>query len=154
MMIFISQARKIKIWDKYPKNIKIKSNPNYGLDSKIHDYKNILTEITSSIFYIANLIIKVRCLRKIIIRNNFLIEPNIFICSNNNEYFDENITLIKKGMTKGEIIKENIWIGLNCVNFKKNINIEDRTIKSGSVEKKYTEPTSIIGGIPINIIGM
>ena len=153
-MIFISQARKIKIWDKYPKNIKIKSNPNYGLDSKIHDYKNISTEITSNIFYIANLMKKVRGLKKIIIRNNFLIEPNIVICSNNNEYFDENITLIKKGMTKGEIIKDNIWIGLNCVNFKKNINIEDSIIAAGSVDKKYIEPNSIIGGIPINIIGI
>ena len=49
-MIFISLARNIKRWDKYPKNIKINSNSYYGLDTKIKYFKTRLIEIISNIF--------------------------------------------------------------------------------------------------------
>ena len=95
-----------------------------------------------------------RGIRKIIIQKNFLFESNIVICSNNNEYFDLNLTLINQGMTKDEIIRDNIWKSLNYVNLKNYINSEYRTISAGEVETKYIEPNSIMRVIPINIIGI
>ena len=137
----------------YPKNIKIRSNSFYGLDCKIYASKTSSIEIGSNISFNSNVMINARGIGKIIIGNNVLIGPNVVIRSNNHEYLDLNIPIIKQGMTSGDIIiKDNVWISSNCVILPNCTIGEGAIVAAGAVVTKDIEPYSIVGGIPAKII--
>ena len=138
----------------YPKNIKIRSNSFYGLDCKIYASETSLVEIGSNISFNSNVMINARGIGKIIIGNNVLIGPNVVIRSNNHEYFDIDIPIIKQGMTKGKIIiKDDVWISSNCVILPDCIIGKGAIVAAGAVVTKDIEPYSIVGGVPAKIIG-
>ncbi len=137
-----------------PKNIKIRSNSFYGLDCKIYASETSLVEIGSNISFNSNVMINARGIGKIVIGNNVLIGPNVVIRSNNHEYVDIDIPIIKQGMTKGEIIiKDDVWISSNCVILPDCIIGKGAIVAAGAVVTKDIEPYSIVGGVPAKIIG-
>ena len=138
----------------YPKNVKIRSNSFYGLDCKIYASEKSLVEIGSNISFNSNVMINARGIGKIIIGNNVLIGPNVVIRSNNHEYFDIDIPIIKQGMTKGEIIiNDDVWISSNCVILPDCIIGKGAIVAAGAVVTKDIEPYTIVGGVPAKIIG-
>ena len=139
----------------YPKNIKIRSNSFYGLDCKIYASETSSVEIGSNISFNANVMINARGIGRISIGNNVLIGPNVVIRSNNHNYDDINIPIIKQGMKDGNItIKDNVWISSNCVILPNCTIGEGAIVAAGAVVTTDIEPYSIVAGIPAKKIGM
>ena len=138
----------------YPKNIKIRSNSYYGLNCKIYASENSYVEIGSNISFNSNVMINARGVGKIVIGDNVLIGPNVVIRSNNHQYKNLNVPILKQGMTKGEItIKDNVWISSNCVILPNCTIGEGAIVAAGAVVTIDVEPYSIVGGIPAQVIG-
>ncbi len=139
----------------YPKNIQIKSNSFYGLNCKIYASETSSIEIGSNISFNSNVMINARGIGKIIIGNNVLIGPNVVIRSNNHDYQDIEVPIIKQGMTKGQIIiNDDVWISSNCVILPDCIIGKGAIVAAGAVVTKDVEPYSIVGGVPAKTIGM
>ena len=99
--------------------------------------------------------INARGIGKILIGKNVLIGPNVVIRSNNHNYQDTSIPIIKQGMTKGVIIiEDDVWISSNCVILPNCTIGEGSIIAAGAVVTKDIEPYSIFGGIPAKKIGV
>ena len=138
----------------FPQNIKLGSNSFYGLNSKIYASHNSEIKIGSNITTNSNVMINARGKGKILIGDNVLIGPNVVIRSNNHNYEDIELPIIKQNMTEGEIIiKDDVWIGSNCVILPNCILGKGAIVAAGGVVTKDVLPFTIVGGVPAKIIG-
>ena len=125
------------------------------MNCKIYASETSSIEIGSNISFNSNVMINARGIGKIVIGNNVLIGPNVVIRSNNHDYQDIKVPIIKQGMTKGQIIiKDDVWISSNCVILPNCIIGKGAIVAAGAVVTKDVEPYAIVGGVPAKIIGM
>ncbi len=137
----------------YPKNIMLGAKCYLGPSCKVYASKTSLIKIGSNITVNSNVMINARGKGLINIGNNVLIGPNVVIRSNNHSYRN-SIELIKEqGMEDGEIIiKNNVWIGSNCVILPNCTIGEGSIVAAGAVVTKDVKPNTIVGGVPAKFL--
>ena len=89
---------------------------------------------------------------RVIIENNVLIAPNVFITVNNHNYKDTDVPIIfQGGYSKTIIIKEGAWLGANSIILKGNIG-RNSVVAAGAVVTKEVPDYCVAAGIPARII--
>ena len=85
--------------------------------------------------------------------NNVLIAANVFISSSNHNFDDPFASdYLKKEIPKKTIIRDNVWIGANCV-VVAGVEIgEYCIIAAGTIVTKNIEPYNMVGCNPCRII--
>ncbi len=87
------------------------------------------------------------------IGNYVLVGYNVNIVSENHQYLDLNLPIMKQGFFGGPIvIEDDVWIGANVV-ILPNITIgKGSVIGANAVVTKNVMPYTIVGGIPAKFI--
>ena len=137
----------------YPKNLEIGSNSYFGFECKIYASEFSKVKIGSNCSFNSNVMVNARGKGSIIIGDNVLIGPNVVLRSSDNAFNSVREIIKNQGMEDGCIvIKNDVWIGSNCVVLK-NITIgKGSIVAAGAVVTKDVEPYSIVGGVPAKII--
>ncbi len=137
----------------YPKNLELGSGSYFGFDCKIYSSEFSKVKIGSGCEFNSNVMINARGRGSIFIGNNVLIGPNVVLRSSDHSFVSLSEKISEQGMEDGYIIvKDNVWIGSNCV-ILKNITIgEGSIVAAGAVVTKDIEPYSLVGGVPAKII--
>ena len=137
----------------YPKNLELGSGSYFGFDCKIYASEFSKVKIGSGCEFNSNVMINARGRGSIFIGNNVLIGPNVVLRSSDHSFVSLSEKISEQGVEDGYIIvKDNVWIGSNCV-ILKNITIgEGSIVAAGAVVTKDIEPYSLVGGVPAKII--
>ena len=87
------------------------------------------------------------------IGDNVLIGPNSVLRSSDHSFKSLNKLINKQGMDDGKIvIKDDVWIGSNCVILQNCTIGKGSVIAAGAVVTKDIEPYTIVGGVPAKFI--
>ena len=90
---------------------------------------------------------------KIIIEDNVLIAPDVFITVNNHNYTDISIPIIKQDVSEKEvIIKEGAWIGRGATILRGVTIGKNSVVAAGAVVTKNVDDYSVVGGVPAKVI--
>lgn len=91
--------------------------------------------------------------RKVIIGNNVLLAPNVYMIVNNHNYLDLDINISEQGYTyKDIIVEDGAWIGYGAV-ILPGVRVGRHSIvAAGAVVTKDVEEYSIVGGVPAKLI--
>lgn len=110
------------------KNIEIGYNSSIGMNAKVPD--------------------------NIIIGENVLMAPNVTILSSNHEFKSTDIPIVKQGYRAypPTIIKDDVWIGCNCIIMPGLVINKGSIIAAGTVLTKTFPEYSIVGGNPGKLI--
>jgi acetyltransferase-like isoleucine patch superfamily enzyme len=88
-----------------------------------------------------------------IIGNNVLIAGQCMIIPSNHNFSRTDIPINQQGETsKGIVIEDNVWIGAGCKILDGVTIKEGAIIAAGAVITKDVPPSSIVGGVPAEII--
>ena len=137
----------------FPKNIELGSNSFFGLDCKIYASELSKVKLGSGITFNSNVMINARGIGSIIVGDNVLIGPNSVLrsCNHSSDILDKPIK--NQGMKCGTItIKDNVWIGSNCVILPNCLIGEGSIIAAGAVVTKDVPANSVVGGVPAKFI--
>ena len=137
----------------YPKNLELGSDSYFGFDCKIYSSEFSKVKIGSGCQFNSNVMINGRGKGTIVIGNNVLIGPNVVLRSSDHSFDSLSERICNQGMNDGYIVvKDDVWIGSNCV-ILKNITIgKGSVIAAGAVVTKDIKPYSVVGGVPAKII--
>ncbi len=121
------------------KNIRVKSNADYspfirvGHDSELGTRCMIQSNVT--------------------IGNNVIMGPDVKIYSRNHNFESLKIPIQQQGKTfKETIIKDDVWIGANCIILPGVVVESHSIIAAGAVVTKNVSENSIFGGNPAKLI--
>lgn len=92
---------------------------------------------------------------EVIIGDNVLMASDVVIYTQNHEYINKNIPIIKQGTTeeKKVIIGNDVWICRRAMIMPGVIVGDGAVIAAGAVVTKNVEPYAIVGGVPAKKIG-
>lgn len=97
------------------------------------------------------------CLSGVTIGDNVLIAKDVSIISNDHNFSDRSIPIVKQGISRSKnrvTIGDNVWIGEKSI-ILKNVSIgEGAVVGAGSVVTKNVPPFAIVAGNPARIIKM
>ena len=89
---------------------------------------------------------------KIIIEDNVLIAPNVFITVNNHNYKDTEVPIMfQGGYSQTIVIREGAWLGANSVILKGSVG-RNSVVAAGAVVTKEVPDYCVAAGIPARII--
>jgi acetyltransferase-like isoleucine patch superfamily enzyme len=95
----------------------------------------------------------IHCNEKVIIGSNCMIGPGTIICDNNSHRVSKDFSeRIKKAESSPIIIKDNVWIGMNCLIMKGVTIGENSIIAAGSLVVKDVPDNCLYGGHPARLI--
>jgi len=150
---FLNNRFETGIRIEYPRNIELGSGSYFGFDCKIYASEFSKVKIGSNCEFNSNVMINARGNGIIMIGDNVLIGPNVVLRSSDHAFSSLRKAINKQGMTHGRIIvKENVWIGSNCVILKNCTIGEGSIIAAGAVVTKDIEAYSVVGGVPAKVI--
>jgi len=90
---------------------------------------------------------------KVVIGNNCLFGPGSIICDNNSHKISKNfIDRILKAESKPIVIKDNVWVGMNCMIMKGVTIGENSIVAAGSLVLNDIPPNCLYGGHPAKFI--
>ncbi|MBD7915653.1 acyltransferase [Clostridium sp. Sa3CUN1] len=90
---------------------------------------------------------------KIIVEDDVLIAPNVFITTNNHLYKNiETPIIFQGGESDSIIIKTGSWIGVNSVILKGTIIGKNSVVAAGSIVTRSVPDYSLVAGVPAKII--
>ena len=93
------------------------------------------------------------CMNKVIIGDNVMIAPYVYIVDVDHKFSDINILIVKQGYnTEQVIIGNDVWIGTNVIITKGVIIGDGAVIAANSVVTSNVEAYSIYGGTPAKMI--
>lgn len=93
------------------------------------------------------------CLKSIIIGQDVMIAPYVYILDVDHNFKDQNIPILDQGYNLSEvIIEDDVWIGTNTIITKGVIIGKGAIIAANSVVTIDVEPFSIYGGSPAKLI--
>lgn len=96
---------------------------------------------------------KIICMEKIQIGENCLFAPNVSIYDHDHRFDDKKILINNQGFKTDKItIKENIWIGTNCVVTKGTVINERVVVGANSLIKGNLISNNLYAGSPVKII--
>ena len=151
--IFLNNRFETGLRIEYPKNLELGSNSSFGFDCKIYASEFSKIKIGSNCEFNSNVMINARGEGSITIGDHVLIGPNVVLRSADHTFERLNIPISKQGMTGGKIvIKNDVWIGSNCVILQNCTIGEGSVIAAGAVVTKDIEPNTIVGGVPAKFI--
>ena len=137
----------------YPKNIEFGPSSYFGLDCKIYASELSKIKIGTGVTFNSNVMINARGIGSIIIGDNVLIGPNSVLRSCNHSFDILEKPIKSQGMKGGKItIKDNVWIGSNCVILPNCFIGEGSIIAAGAVVTQDVEAYSVVGGVPAKFI--
>jgi acetyltransferase-like isoleucine patch superfamily enzyme len=89
---------------------------------------------------------------RVIIQNNVLIAPNVFITVNNHNYKNTQVPIMLQGGTSETvIIGEGSWLGANSIVLKASIG-RNSVVAAGAVVTKEVPDYCVVAGVPARII--
>ena len=136
-----------------PRNVELGSGSYFGFDCKIYASEFSKVKIGSDCEFNSNVMINARGNGSITIGNNVLIGPNVVLRSSNHSFENLEKSINKQGMNHGEIIiKDDVWIGSNCVILQNCTIGKGSIIAAGAVVTKDIESYSVVGGVPARLI--
>ena len=136
-----------------PRNVELGSSSYFGFDCKIYASEFSKVKIGSDCEFNSNVMINARGNGSITIGNNVLIGPNVVLRSSNHSFENLEKSISKQGMNHGEIIiKDDVWIGSNCVILQNCTIGKGSIIAAGAVVTKDIESYSVVGGVPARLI--
>ena len=97
------------------------------------------------------------CIHRVVLEDNVICGPYLFITDSNHEYRDPNVPISQQGAPEKEkdnqiIIGKDFWIGAH-VSIIGNVKIGKHcVIAAGSVVNKDVPDYSVVGGVPARII--
>ena len=137
----------------YPRNLELGSDSYFGIDCKIYASEFSKIIIGSNCEFNSNVMINARGSGFIKIGDNVLIGPNSVLRSSDHSFKSLNKLINKQGMDDGKIvIKDDVWIGSNCVILQNCTIGKGSVIAAGAVVTKDIEPYTIVGGVPAKFI--
>jgi acetyltransferase-like isoleucine patch superfamily enzyme len=152
----VSIGNNVKIIALSKKGVVIGNNVSI-LNSTIIDCGGALTnigeglEIGNGVGIAQNCFIQVRANVKI--GNDVILGPNVSVFSENHNYLDTNVPILKQGVSrKGVIIEDGVWIGTRSV-ILDGVKIgKNSVIAAGSVVNKDVPSFCVYGGVPARLI--
>jgi len=144
--------------------IKNKGKICLGQSVYLHSYPDGSSHRTALSTYFSDSIISIgnrcalngtiiHCNEKVVIGNNCLFGPGTVIIDNNShriskEFMERN----KKAESKPILIKDNVWVGMNCLIMKGTTIGENSIIAAGSLVVKDIPDNCLYGGHPARLI--
>ena len=90
---------------------------------------------------------------RVVIENNVLIAPNVFIATGDHDYKNPNVPIIfQGGVCKSITIKEGAFIGVNAVILKGVTIGKNSVVGAGAIVTKDVPDYCVVGGVPAKII--
>jgi acetyltransferase-like isoleucine patch superfamily enzyme len=90
---------------------------------------------------------------KIVIEDDVLIAPNVFITTNNHNYNNPNIPIrLQGGVSKDVILKKGCWIATNVVILPGVTIGKNSVVAAGAVVTRDVPDYCIVAGIPAKVI--
>ena len=90
---------------------------------------------------------------KIVIEDDVLLAPNVFITTNNHKFNNINTPILKQGGTsKSVLIKEGAWIAANVVILQGVTIGKNSVVAAGAVVANDVPDYCVVGGVPAKII--
>jgi len=90
---------------------------------------------------------------KVIIENNVLIAPNVFITVSNHNYKDPNVPIMFQGWTSETVvIREGAWLGANSIILEGNNIGKNSVVAAGAVVTKDVPDYCVVAGVPARIV--
>lgn len=90
---------------------------------------------------------------KIIVEDNVLIAPNVFITTNNHNYLDSTVPIIMQGSkSSGVYIKKGAWICVGAIVLKGVTIGENSVVAAGAVVTKDVPDRTVVAGVPAKVI--
>ncbi|WP_129597537.1 acyltransferase [Anaerophilus nitritogenes] len=91
--------------------------------------------------------------KKVIIGNDVLIGPNVYMTVSNHNYQNKNIPIKSQGYTfKDIIICDGAWIGYGAIILPGVIIGKHAVVAAGSVVTKNVPDYTVVGGVPAKVI--
>jgi acetyltransferase-like isoleucine patch superfamily enzyme len=95
----------------------------------------------------------IHCNEKVVIGNNCLLGPGTIICDNNSHRVSKDfIERKKRAESKPIVLKDNVWIGMNCIIMKGVTIGENSIVAAGSLVVKDIPANCLFGGHPARLI--
>jgi len=90
---------------------------------------------------------------KVVIRDNVLIAPNVFIVVSNHNYGDRDKPIMFQGEQSETVtIEEGAWLGVSCVILKGVTVGRNSVVAAGAVVTDDVPDYTVVGGVPARII--